>query len=176
MNILDFCDKTSRLKQFAEVPFNFQGKTVATNGLIVVYVNPCLSKYGESEHQTPEKELTRLYRSVNQFSGRFKPLPDFDKTMETPTCSYCYGQGMTHSRGIGLLTCPYCHGTGIVYPIFRVVGICVRYDLMLNLSSIKDCTIASDKDGKLLFFKNKEGVSGVCVGLNAQNCRAIIDI
>lgn len=102
VNLFDFCAKSDP-RSYMEKPFNLDGKTMATNGHILVAINELII------HDNLDA-ANKLRKGIEMFCshefGEFYSLPMVD--FEKHKCETCQGCGISHY-------CDECEGEGVLY-------------------------------------------------------------
>lgn len=147
INLSDFCGKDDP-RTYINQPFNLNGRTIATNGHIMVSVSE-LKEYSENESKISQDSIDRILKGKPEVFAEF---PKEYPSVEMVKCKPCNGKGKAEIR-----TCRECDGEGIVdlesdYNYYEVeCKSCDGEGYQITKSTEEDC---SDCDGTGLVRKS----------------------
>jgi len=107
MNIEDFCANENEERLHLRKPFNIEGKTVATDGVTIVFIKQD-EKYGTADFPITAS-ISAMLNEINQCKAvdGFNLMPDIVYP-ETCECFACKGSGYEEEK----VSCEECHGSG----------------------------------------------------------------
>jgi len=187
INIKDFCSQRPFDVSLHE-PFNFYGKTFASDGIILVRV--------ELDHQYDKNDvphsIERLEQAINRYhsaSHEYKPFPADEIYSEIPAtvcpkckgknepdvCPECHGDGKVEFEtwhNVYICDCQTCHGTGQIECdcnnnklrplVFVAIGYKSFYQDMVNrLRELPDCKLWVHEDDDVISVITFEGGDGL---------------
>ena len=176
LKLEDFYDPLEEVRTWMRKPFNINGRTVATNGHLILSV-PQIS-VPENELQIRVDDVTKILGIID--SQEYKPLPSASLTRPIPICERCNGSGKGMFVNCGqcdgytfifegvAARCPVCYGWGERYkkqnskiPVARVEGLLLQPNYFRLIMDEPGMEIAIVEELKMLCFKLDEQVGAI---------------